>query len=158
MSDVTPPPPEWKGDERKSYIQKLSINKVKLNPDDISSPYTLKELDRQGKLVGEYDRVRELNPLVVKKMFGDWEIVDGHHRYSYALRTGADKVQVKKPVVFEVVYTENFVGGAGKKKLYTWENERGVTPPNVMEKDLKRMFSEGKLKSIKRDGEKVRGG
>lgn len=158
MSEKTPPPPKWKADGRKKDIEKVSINKVEINPDEISRPYTLEQLDRQGKLTGEYHRVRELDPLVVRSISGGkYEIVDGHHRYSYAFRTGSKKVQVKKPVVFEVEYTERFVGGAGKKTLRTWNRERGVTPPSVMERDLKKMFSEGKIKYIKKDGEKIRG-
>lgn len=148
--------PEWSGDNRKSDIEMVPIEDVYINQSDVSEPYTIEELESQNKMINEKP---ELDPLVVKKIDDKyWEIVDGHHRFSYAYRTSTKKVQIKKPTVFKIKYRESHYAGPGVSTQLSWKNEEGVIPPNVMERDLKRKFEdEENIVWIKKDGEKIRG-
>lgn len=148
--------PEWSGDNRKSDIEMVPIEDVYINESDVSEPYSIEDLESQDKMTSEKP---ELDPLIVEKIDDDqYKIVDGHHRFSYAYRTGAKEVQIKKPTVFKIKYLESHYAGPGVSTQLSWRDEKGVIPPNVMERDLKKKFEdEEKIVWIKKDGEKIRG-
>lgn len=169
--EKSPPPPKWKGENRKKKVKMVKISKLKPNKADLpeGKPYTLEQLFSLGYISGNYKEKQGVKPITAVKKGKKYNIVDGHHRWSYALRSEAKKAQVVLPYKYKIKFSEGVPEGVKQRLISpgTESVEKGIyvawkgldysTVHSVhnFEDRLRKLFKSGDIKSVRKEGRKI---
>lgn len=142
---------KWAKSAREENLEWVSVDR--LRPNQLEDWYTEEELRQKGWIQERADDA--FYPIPVTPRSNIYTVNDGHHRVSYAIVKGEDKVLVERPTEFKVK-----ISGRDKTATrYGWkyipENHPKIGGMNVNKRrrHLKEDVDEGHLDWVKEDGE-----